>query len=222
MDKNVKMGIYTRNGVENTFNYFTALSATDKLKFVKYVTNTLVEDDYNSVIRNIIFDYAIIKFFTQVDVSDIDNSANVIDDIEDFLFETNIVNIVKANVDTDIIEELNSAIDDNIAYRTGIHKNPIAESLSNLLNTVEKKIDGIDTKSMMKMAKVLSGISGELNADKVLEAYAKSDLFKKNREELTKSKESEKMNADEMIDVIQEVAENKKKTRNNKKVVPMK
>lgn len=222
MNKNIKVGIYTRNGVESTFNYFTTLSSTDKLKFVKYVTNILVEDDYNSVIRDIIIDYAIIKFFTQVDVSDIDNSANAIDDIEDFLFETNIVNIVRANVDIDVIEELNNAIDDNIAYRTGIHKNPIEESLSRLLNTVEKKIDGIDTKSMMKMAKVLSGISGELNADKVLEAYAKSDLFKKNREELIKSKESEKMNMDEMIDVIQEVAENKKKTRNNKKVVPMK
>ena len=75
---------------------------------------------------------------------------------------------------------MNKAVDDNIEYITGIHKNPIAESLGSLLNTIEKKFSGIDTESMMKMAEVFGNMGDKLTADKVLDAYIKSGVFKKN------------------------------------------
>ena len=217
MNRNVKMGVYTKNGEENTFSYYTALRAVDKLKFVNYVTGTLVGDNYNSVIRDIIFDYAIISIMTDIDTSAIDNSISPINDIEILLDETNIVEIVKANAEA-LIEELNNAVDENIAYRTGIHKNPIAESLGHLLNTIEKKISGIDTEKMMEMAQVLSNISGELTVDKMLEAYANSDLFKQKYAELIESKS--KNNA--KVDTVKKVAKTSNRTKNNEKVVPMK
>ena len=187
MIRNVKMGVYTKNGEENTFNYYTTLRAVDKIKFVNYVTNTLIGDSYDSVIRDIIFDYAIIKIITDIDTSDIDNSINPINNIEDLLDETNIVEIVKANADT-LIEELSEAVDKNIEYKTGIHKNPIAESLSKLLNTINGKVSGIDTEKMMEMAQVFSSMSGELTADKAIEAYFNSNMFKERQAELLENR----------------------------------
>lgn len=177
MNRSVKAGMYIKNGEEVNFNFYTTLRAYDKLKFVNFVTDTLVDGNYNSVIRDMIFDIAIIHIMTDIDVSNILNSSDAINQIEDFLNETNIVEIVKANANA-LIEELNKAVDDNVEYRTGIHKNPIAESLSHLLNTLEEKVSGIDTEKMMEMAQIFSNVSGELTADKMLEAYSKSDLFK--------------------------------------------
>ena len=177
MNKNIKMGVYNSNGEENTFNYYTALRAYDKVRFVNFVTDTLVDDNYNSVIKDIIFDIAVVHILTDVDVSDIIKSDDAINNIENFLNETNIVEIVKAEA-SELIAELNKAVDENIEYRTGIHKNPIAESLSNLLNTLENKMSNIDTDSVMKMAQIISNMSGELTADKMLEAYSKTDIFK--------------------------------------------
>jgi hypothetical protein len=181
------MGVYTRNGEENTFSYYTTLRAYDKLKFVNFVTDTLVDSNYNYVIRDMIFDISIVHIMTDVDVSDILGSTDAINQIEDFLFETNIVEIVKANAD-EVINELNNAVDLAIEYKTGIHKNLIAESLSHLLDTLDKKVSGIDTDSMMKMAQVIGNMSGELTVDKMLEAYSKSDMFKEKYKNLMANK----------------------------------
>lgn len=211
MNKNFdKMGIYTRNGLEFTFNFHTSLRAIDKMKFVDSVTNLVVGDNYNSIIRNMIFDFNIIRIFTDVDITDITSPENndAINMIEDLLDETNIVDIVKTNVDVGLIAELNKAVDDNIEYRTGIHKNPITESLSRLLDTIEHKVSDIDTESMMKMAQSISNVSDELTVDKMLEAYAKSDMFKKRHGEI-----------DSNGNTTSESGEEVKKTRTRKKSV---
>lgn len=214
MNRTVKMGVYTKNGKENTFNYYSTLRAYDKLKFVNFVTDTLVDGNYNSVIKDMIFDISIVHIMTDVDVSNILESNDVINQIEDFLDETNIVDIIKANV-PELIDELNEAVDLAIEYKTGIHKNPIGEALASLLNTLEKKVSGIDTEKMMEMAQVISNVSGELNADKVLEAYSKSDMFKERYAQLLSDKERHDV-AIENIGVV------KKSTKNSKKISPVK
>ena len=110
MIRNVRTGVYTYNGEEVSFNFYTSISAYDEVRFVNTVTNTLVDDSYISVIRNLIFDFEIIDIFTDIDISNIKD----INAIEQFLEETNIVEIVKANVDSDVVEELNRAVDENI------------------------------------------------------------------------------------------------------------
>ena len=51
-------------------------------------------------------------------------------------------------------------------------------SIVRLLNTLDKKVSEVDTDVMMEMSQILSGISGELTVDKMIEAYSNSDLFK--------------------------------------------
>lgn len=189
-----KMGIYTRNGLEFEFNFHTSLRAVDKMRFVAGVTDLVVSDNYNSIIRDMMFNFNIISIFTDVDISDITDPENndAINMIEDLLDETNIVEIVIANAQSGLIAELNKAVDDNIEYRTGIHKNPLTESLSNLVNTIERKLDDVDVDSMMELAQIFGGMTGELTPERMLETYEKSDLFKKNYQKMLADREQHK------------------------------
>lgn len=194
MNIEVKTGVYTRDGEDVSFNFYTSLSASDKVRFVDSVVSTIVTDDgYNYVIKDMIFDYLIVNYFTDVDTSEISESQNNIDAIEDFLNETNVVDIVKMNISAGVIDELEKAVELNVEYKTGIHINPISSSLSNLLDTIERKVNGIDFEEMMGVAEAMSGISDELTADKILDAYAKTDIFKKNWENGSAEKEELKV-----------------------------
>ena len=165
MERTVKYGVYTYNGEEKHFSFYTSLRTIEKLNFVNSATNVIVGENYYSILRDMIFDFNLIDVMTDIDVSDIKNAEDAVSAIEDFLQETNIVDIIKANAEYGVIEELNKAIDDNIEYRTGIHKNSVADSFNSLLNTLEKKISDIDTDNLMNIAKSLSGISGELTVN---------------------------------------------------------
>ncbi|MBR5604311.1 MAG: hypothetical protein IKW51_08980 [Bacteroidales bacterium] len=188
------MGIYTRNGLEFEFNFYTSLRAVDKMRFVSGVTDLVVGDNYNSVIRDMMFNFNIISIFTDVDISDITNPENndAINMIEDLINDTNIVEIVIENAQSGLIAELNKAVDDNIEYLTGIHKNPLTESLSNIMNTIERKLNDVDVDSMMELAQIFGGMTGELTPEKMLEAYEKSDLFKKSYREMLANREQHK------------------------------
>ena len=186
MERIINKEVYIYKGEETEFNYFTSICAEEKIKFVKNVIETIVTDIcYFSVIKDIVFDANIVDAFTDITL------PKGINEIEEFLKETNIVEIIKENIEYGIIEELEKAVDDNIAYRTGIHKNPIAESFSSLIKTLEEKVSDIDTKAMMEMTQIISGMSGELTADKMLEAYINSDIFKNNQEQLIAKKEKQ-------------------------------
>lgn len=183
-DYDKKNAVYKYGEDEFQFDFYTSLSMNDKVTFVNSVSYLLVGDNYNFVLKDILFDLFVVKIFTNVNVSSIISSNTIVDDAEKFLSETNIVEIVKANAEAGVIDELERAIDLNIEYKTGIHRNIISESIANLINTIEKKIGDftIDSDSLMGMMDVLSGMSNELTMDNLLDAYARSDMYKSNHE----------------------------------------
>lgn len=193
MMKEMKTGTYIRNNDTYTFKFYTDLSMFKKLKFINSVVDTVIsEENYNSIIRDLTFDYMLVKFFTDVDTEEIQNSANMIDAIERFLLETNIVDIVKANAEFGLIEELNKSIDLNIEYKTGIHPNPLNEALSSILSTLERKLDSFDMNSAMEMASKFSGMTGEFTPESIVNAYMNSDMHKKNLVEIAEAKKNKK------------------------------
>lgn len=209
MIKEVMSGCYTRNEENIKFNFYTNLSASEKIKFVNAVTNTVVDDNnYNSIIRDMIFDYMIIRMLTDVDVTEISESPNSIDLIEELLDETNIVDIVKANVVDDLIDKLNKAVNVNIEYRTGVKLNNISDSLSRLITTIENKVKDVDTDTMMEMASKISGLTGNITPEDIIEVYSKSDAFKKNFNELNERKQKHNENMDNFVKELN--AKNKK------------
>ena len=217
MKNNVKMGVYTFKGNESTFNFYTSLSAVDKVRFVNAVCSNVVDTNYNSIIRDLIFDFELINVFTDVDIDYIIKSDAPLDLMEELVEETKIVAIIKANAKDGVIEELNKAVDDNIAYLTGIHKNPIVEGLSNLLNTIEKKLADIDTSEMMKAAQMITSMTGELSTDNMLDSYAKSDMFKNKYKEILAIKEKHNDEMDATGNAIKNVVKsgNKKNQASN-------
>jgi uncharacterized protein YjgD (DUF1641 family) len=189
-------GIFTYNNKDYEFNFATDISAINKLTFVDYVVGSVVNgEDYNSIVKDLIFDFSIIEVFTNIDTSFInmmDEEGNAIHPmilVEHFLSNTNVVDIVKANMKIGLLEELNRAVDKSIEYRTGIHTNPLNDALTSLINTLEKKVNEIDLSSAMEMANMLSGITDDFTLDKIVDAYINSSA---NKNDLNNSVKSEK------------------------------
>ena len=195
--KNIKTGTYINYTTDESYNFefATDLSAYRKMMFVNYVANSIVDDDrYDSIVRDLIFDFGIVSIFTDVDTSFInrtDDEGNLINPIifiEQFLEETNVVDIVKANMEAGILEELNKAVDKSIEYKTGIHPSPISDALASLLSTLENKINEVDLDSIMGMAQKFANMTSDLTPESVVNAYINSDVHKKNLEEIAESK----------------------------------
>ena len=196
MMKEMKNGVFTYNNESYNFEFKTSLSAYDKQIFVKTVVGNLVDDaGYDVVIKDLIFDFVIIEVFTNIDTSFINmeddegNDINPIIPIEHFLEETNVVDIVKENMETGLLDELNRAVDLDIQYLTGIHSNPINEAITSLISTIEKKIGEVDLDSMMSMAQKFAGMTEDFTLDNIVNAYMNSDIHKSNLAEIKEAKE---------------------------------
>lgn len=199
MMKEMKNGVFTYNNEFYNFEFKTSLSAYDKQVFVKTVVGNLVDDaGYDVVIKDLIFDFVIIEVFTNIDTSFINmeddegNDINPIIPIEHFLEETNVVDIVKENMETGLLDELNRAVDLDIQYLTGIHPNPINEAIISLISTIEKKIGEVDLDSMMSMAQKFAGMTEDFTLDNIVNAYMNSDIHKSNLAEIKEAKEETK------------------------------
>lgn len=199
--KNVMMGTYIKGEETHNFNFGTDLSIADKQRFVNAVVNLVVNDEtkkYNSILRDLIFDFYIVDFLTDIDVVELKESSFFVKDVEQFLDETNIVDIVKANASPILFDELNKAVDKSIEYITGIHTNPLGEALASLVNTFEKKINEFDMESMMDMARKFAETTGGLTEEGIVNAYINSDMHKNNLDEIAKSK-AEKAEINEVV-----------------------
>lgn len=189
--KLTKTGAYFYNDESCNFEFTTTLSVSEKITFVNSIVDTIVTDNYNSLVRDLMFDYMVVKVMTDIDTSFIDNSESQIDSIEQFLNETSIVDIVKANMEIGLLESLNAAVDKAIEYRTGIHTNPLNDALASLLSTLEKKISEIDLGNVMEMAQKFAGITEDFTPESIVNAYMNSDIHQKNLNEIAKSKKNE-------------------------------
>lgn len=223
MNAMIMNDVYTHNGEEIEFNYYTDLSMSKKIAFVSAVVDTVVGDDYYyPMLKDMVFDFHLINFFSDVDTGidyDEDDSGEIVDAIEQFLSETNVADVLKLSINFDVLTELVDSVDKAIEYKTGIHPSPIADGIASLLNTVEKKFAGIDVDSMAGMANVFSKLQGDITPEKMLEAYAKSDIFKKQHKEVVEKQDKRDAAMDK---VRKNVAKNNEVKTTNKTTVKKK
>lgn len=214
MDSIVKTGMFTFKEKDYNFNFYTDLNVLTKSAFVTGIVDILVtEKHYNSVIRNVVVQYQLINVFTDVFAEEEirnylyqpESSDFDLNKIENFVNETQIVDILLANAKEGLIDELIEAVNKDIEYKTGIHVNPLGEAIASLLNTLESKVKGLDLDSLMGFAKVFKGMPlDKMTPEGIVDAYAKSDAFKKIREE------ADERNAQQTAKVL-ELAEEIKK-----------
>lgn len=219
--KEVKMSVYTRKteDIEETyeFKFYTDLTVAQKLLFVNSVTNLVVdENNYNSIIRDLIFNFYVVDVFTDISTEEFKQSPSFLNSVEQFLEETNIVDIVKANTLPALFEELNKAVDKAIEYKTGIHPSYIGDSLASLIKTIEKKVNEIDLNDMMGMVQKFAGMTGELTPESIVNAYMNTDIHKNNVIEIEEAKKQRAEFAKDMDTAIKSVNNNNKKTATKK------
>jgi hypothetical protein len=221
MDSIVKTGSYTYKEKEYNFNFYTDINVLTKSAFVTGVTDVLVtEKHYNAVIRNVVLEYQILNVFTDIFAEEeIRNSLYVdegsdfdLNKLEDFMRDTQVANIVMANVKEGLIDELIEAVDKDIEYKTGIHRNPIGEAVAGLLGTLEQRVKDIDIDGLMGFAEAFKGISGDdMTPEKLWDAYSKSEAFKRVIESKEKIDKADKKQSDKIVSLVEEVMKQPKK-----------
>lgn len=175
--------VYIKDGNEFEFSYYSNPPISTKLSFVKSVVDSVVVGDYYyPIIKDMVFDFYLIDFFSDA-VIDIETDNVGVDDIEEYLSGNNAAATIKLGMDLMVLNELYDSVDKGIEYKTGIHPSPIADAIVNVLDIVQSKLSGLDVDAMTGMANVFSNMSGNITPEKMLEAYAKSDVFKKQHED---------------------------------------
>ena len=165
---------------EIDFKYRTELTLQQKVSFVNFVLGVIFDDDYCfSIIKNEVFDIALIYMFTDVLKYEEDFTFSL-NNIEEMLNTTNVIEILKKEIDNDLIKGLNEVIDINIAYKTGVNVNSISTSFSSLLKTIENKVSDFDVDEFSNTLKKFGDITNGMSPDKIIELYTKTDAYKKN------------------------------------------
>ena len=165
---------------EIDFKYRTELTLQQKVSFVNFVLGVIFDDDYCfSIIKNEVFDIALIYMFTDVLKYEEDFTFSL-NNIEEMLNTTNVIEILKNEIDKDLIKDLNEVIDMNIAYKTGVNVNSISTSFSSLLKTIENKVSDFDVDEFSNTLKKFGDITNGMSPDKIMELYTKTDAYKKN------------------------------------------
>lgn len=186
MNEKIINDTYISNGEEIEFTYLANPSMSKKVAFVKSVAENVVNDDcYYPMIKDMVFDFCLIEFFSDIIVAD--DNEDTIDYVEEFLANNNAATVMKIGMDFDVIQELRENVDKMIEYKTGIHPSPIADGIVKILDTLEQKFAGIDVDAMTGMANVFDKLQGDITPEKMLEAYAKSDVFKKQAKEVVEN-----------------------------------
>ena len=197
----IKTGFYSTEGVEDTtaFNFNIGMSLASRATLINTVAELLVNKEqktYNSILKDYIFMFYVIYFMTDIDYSfvfDKDQSDKdyFVNQIERILSTTNVYQIVAANNEA-LINQLYKSLNDTLAYKTGVREdlNNVIISIQKLVDTVFKKVEGIDVDVISSAATALSNITGDVTAEKIVDAFQKSDDYT-STEEIIESKNAE-------------------------------
>lgn len=198
------MTTYTNvsNGATTEFNYCYDIPMSQKIAFVDSVVNPVVGDDYYyPMIKDVMFEFRMIQFFTDID-TDVVDGDDVIDQIVKFLESNDAADVVKVSVNFGVIQELYEAVDKAIEYKTGIHPSPIADGIASILDVVENKLSRIDVDGMQDAMRVFGKLQGDITPDKMLEAYANSDVFKKMHDDVVKKQDERDKKAEDRLNIV--------------------
>lgn len=217
-----KSGVFTYHEVDYDFNYFTDIDIKKKASFVVGVVNSLIsEDHYQSILKNLIFYFRVIDVFSDAltKISDEDKTFSLIE-IEDIVLNTNIIDIILANVKDGLIDELSDAVDKDIEYKTGIHKNYLNEAVAKLVETLEQRMKNVDIESLMGFADVFRGISSDnMTPEKLWDAYSRSEAFKSVRAEIQEKSKNQNDMANIFVDEIKKQQKRGRKQNTKKKEI---
>lgn len=186
---------YTYNGVQNEYNYTKTISYSEQVAFVKMVSDTLVMSDgkyYIPLLKDVVFNLMLVTYFTDIEswkYSDEDGNIDM-DKFAKFNEATGISEDLKSLIDSDILYNLLDSVDVCVAYRTGIGKDNISMAMTEMVNAITKKISdfGSNIDSAMLKEFIEKFNKSDLTANKIVQEYFNSNLYKKNLREVADEK----------------------------------
>lgn len=190
---NLKKGFCNFKGEEYEFEFLTDIQLESKVKFINTVVQLVVDENsktYMPILKETMINWMIIKIFTNIDVTEIEENGSQLNEIADFLENTNAVNIVIGNMKEGLYEELISSIDDGIEYKTGIHRNDITTMIASLINELKNKIGDYNPKELIKAMNALNKVK-KVKPEDVLNLYLNSEERKTKEFEIIESKNAE-------------------------------
>lgn len=202
-----EIGTYTYNGEDVEYHYSSSATYSEQITFVNAVTNIVVNEyNYISLLKGVAFNYALVTMFTDIDgiIFKDENGEADIDIFDKFDNETGVSDFLKSVIDSKIITALNSSLDDNIAYKTGIHRDLISMAVVDLIKTLENKINdfssNLGNNELIDFVKKFN--AEDMNSESIVKSYLDSNTYKKNVAEVVNNKNREIRELKEKINSI--------------------
>lgn len=176
---------YTYEGKETEYHYAVNASYMEQAAFVISVTDgVIINGNYVSALKDVIFNLKLVQSFTDIDMSQfyVDNGLNL-DMFASFDEETGVSDMLKVFADDGVIDSLISALDDNIAYRTGMRRDGVTEAVVGLIKTITARVatfgNGLDADATMDFIQKFT--ESDISGESIVNAYLNSDNYKKNK-----------------------------------------
>ena len=151
--KEVKLMNYNMTGQftykDETYDvkYTDTLTTFEKLQFINNTVSWVVGEDYRPILKRFAYRYNLC-LLSDVDFNQFvsaDENGNNIAELIEFIDSTDLPDIIENSLDIAVVDELKENINLDIEYRTGIHSDSISSAISDLINTLSKKMDELLT-----------------------------------------------------------------------------
>lgn len=177
-----------RTNEQKDFTVNTDILLSDKVAFVKYVSEMVVSDElgYMLVLKDTFFNYALLQYYTDIVVFENEEDFSI-DELDKFLkANAGIINSIRVEIGSDEVNFMRNCCNELIKFRRmhyGEYKNDIGELLDTVRELVVKPdaLDGliiavtewvntaaskeIDFSALSKFADIIPVLNGMNNAE---------------------------------------------------------
>lgn len=140
-------GQFTYKDETYDVKYADTLTTFEKLQFINNTVSWVVGEDYRPILKKFAYRYSLC-LLSDVDFNQFvsaDENGNNIAELIEFIDSTDLPDIIENSLDITVVDELKENINLDIEYRTGIHSDSISSAISDLINTLSKKMDELLT-----------------------------------------------------------------------------
>ena len=157
--------------------------------FVSVVSNNMFADgNYLPLLRDIMFDYTLALYFTDIDFNAL--GITNIDEFDEFNKATGIMEDVRDKLSSTMLTSLAASVDANIEYKKQTAQNDISTAVAELIMALTNKVEALDTN--LDMSKVMDFINkfneSGFDGESLVDAYMNSEQYKKNVAEVVDAK----------------------------------
>lgn len=171
----VETSIYTFNNETKKYHYDTKITASNKMAIVGGTADLILDNNNMSgyAVKDLMFNIVLLKVLTDIDFSD----DMTLDDYEEFIEETDVIEVLQSALGYNVLQELESCVMVNLQYMVGdkgVKIDVLSSSLSRLINTISDNVASFNVKDTKKFMSAINKISGEINTEKFVKALADS------------------------------------------------